>query len=113
MCKGFWQNLNYDLKAIRKYGFIRHLYYLWDIDHTIVNLHFLLDRIPDLKQPVGYNLMEISLDDDAKMQEWAEVVRTAFGFDRGYDTQQARSYLLTHPYKDIKKCFSCTSKILQ
>ncbi len=100
-----FKNIAYDIKAIRKYGLIRHLKYLFDLNHTIVILHFDLRFIPDQIELDKITVKEISIEDDKAMKEWSDIINSAFSFKKPYNAQTSKDYILKHPYKKITNCY--------
>lgn len=100
-----FKNFVYDIKAIRKYGLIRHIKYLFDLNHTIVILHFNLKFIPDLEGGDEFTTKEISLEDDDAIKDWSNIINSAFNFENPFNPQTAKDYILNHSYKNIEKCY--------
>lgn len=95
-------NFLYDLAAIRRYGLIRHIKYLFDLKHTIVILQTHLDYVPDFNPIAGYEIKEVDYKDPIVLSDWIQVVNEAFSFEKPYDVESALKYLENHPYKKLE-----------
>lgn len=102
---GIISNFLYDVAAIKKYGLIRHIKYLFDLKHAIVILQTHLDYVPDFKPIAGYEIKEVDYKDPRVLSDWIQVVNEAFSFEKPYDVESALKYLENHPYKKIESLF--------
>lgn len=100
-----FSNLLYDIRAIKKYGLLTHLKYLFDYDHVIINLHTYLDYIPAFKERPGYEIREVDINDPEIIKQWVDIVNDAFRHKIPYDVDSAKKYLDNHLYKKVEKIF--------
>lgn len=103
--RGIISDLKYDITAIKKYGLINHLKYLFDLKHVIIKQHFDLDYCPPFLPKKEFIVKEISIKDRSLMEEWCDIINTAFAFKTPYDYESGLKYINNHPYKVIKKIF--------
>lgn len=100
-----FSNLKYDLYAIKKYGLITHLKYLFDYKNVIINLHTHLDYVPPFKENPNYPIKEVDLKDESICQQWVDIVNDAFGFEEPFTIDSAKKYMDNHMYKKFEHTY--------
>lgn len=100
-----FKNIAYDIKAIRKYGLITHIKYLFDHKKVIINLHTHLDYVPQFKEDPYFVIKEVNIYDPKTLKKWAEIINKSFRFETPYNLQSAKTYLENHLYKEFEHMF--------
>jgi len=87
-----------DIKAIKKYGFITHVKYLFDLKHTIVNLYINLDLAPKFKPVSFLQIREVDFKNDNILHEWLSIVNDAYQGELNYNLESAKKAFIQHHY---------------
>jgi GNAT superfamily N-acetyltransferase len=93
-----------DLIQIRKYGFLRHLKYLFNYSKTVVYVQVDLAVIPLLPDISPFTTRELNFEDRTDLEIWAEIINVAYGEEQ-YDAVLAKKKLKEHEFLDVHKVF--------
>lgn len=96
-----FKNIKYDIRAIKKYGLLTHVKYLWDYKKVIICLHYDNKRKIAVNLPRDYSIKSVDFYDKKILDEWSDIVNDAFNRQIPYNIETALEYLINHAYKEI------------